>query len=291
MNPSLDGFIEGLVRIAQGAERVLVLGPSSPDFAEACASAGLAIISLPDEMGGVFASREPRLPVSQRSRAELERKSGEWLTVALGVLEQAPLTHVATVLFNLAQLTKDRAFVSVSTRPRGEEGGSLLPKATWVKLLTMAGFDVVETLRRSVHHPVHPPRHGRFMPWVDRLCQETDPFGDTTDQTPLQLVLTKSRTITDSKAFRATVEELLDVAYIRQKRKPSTVIRRRVILNIHHVQDFLHLRPIVDLIDRDAAESVALLRECVGTTPMQRVLISQALRALGSGPIDVRRAI
>ncbi|QCQ97579.1 hypothetical protein [Brevundimonas sp. SGAir0440] len=109
---------------------MLVLGHASREFTEACEAAGYAVILLAGEAVGVSAPPNPRPSVIGRSRAELERTSSDWFTVALGVLEQAPLTQIATVLFNFAQLTKDRALVSISTRPRGEEGGSLLPKPT-----------------------------------------------------------------------------------------------------------------------------------------------------------------
>lgn len=268
---------------------MLVLGHASREFTEACEAAGYAVILLAGEAVGVSAPPNPRPSVIGRSRAELERTSSDWFTVALGVLEQAPLTQIATVLFNFAQLTKDRALVSISTRPRGEEGGSLLPKPTWVKLLTMAGFDVIETLHQRIHHPADRSHQGHFMPCVTRLWQQSDPFGDAADRGPLQLVLTKSRTVSDLKQFQVDIEEFLDVAYIREKWSPSNLIRRPVIFNIHHLQDFLHLRPVVDLTNRKNTGSVAFLRECAGTTPIQRVLISHALRALGIEVILYRR--
>ena len=87
-------------------------------------------------------------------------------------------------------------------------------------------------------------------PLVDRW-RAIDLFGDTCAGEPRYLILEKTADVPDWAAVNAKAEELLDVAYRREKRRQFLVPENSTfLLSLHHIQEFPFLRALLDVLPR-----------------------------------------
>ncbi len=181
------------------------------------------------------------------------------VTCCFDVLEHIDREDVAASIRNLATLTGRWLVVSISTRPSSRDNlfhASIFPLQTWIRVLEAAGFRLRPTEHFSPVTNRVAANHHLADPLVDRW-RLVDPFGDLSQGEPLYLVLEKLTDVLDWTLVEAEIEKLLDVAYRREKRRqfhvqPDT----RYLLSLHHVQEFAILRPLLDVLPRDAVRVV-----------------------------------
>ena len=83
-----------------------------------------------------------------------------------------------------------------------------------------------------------------------------DPFSDAALGEPRYIVLEKSRQVEWSTAGNA-IDHLLDIAYRRTKRVQFQLpTDERVVLSLHHIQDFALLRPLIEVLPRQSVRVV-----------------------------------
>lgn len=206
--------------------------------------------------------------LSHHTAAEVARVQhemhGTWqgsphLTCCFDVLEHIDREDVAAAVRNLAALTARWLVVSISTRPSSRDNlfhASIFPLQTWASVFEAAGFRLCPASHfvTATSGAATGQRSGDLL--VDRW-RLVDPFDDLSQGEPRYLVLEKVRDALDWGGVKTRIEELLDVAYRREKRRqfpiqPDT----QYLLSLHHVQEFAILRPLLDVLPRDAVRVI-----------------------------------
>ncbi len=190
-----------------------------------------------------------------RVRQEAERAFGgaPHVTSCLDVLEHVDREHVFAAVRNLAGVTARLLVVSISTRPSSRDNlfhASIFPLSAWIRLFEIAGFRLLPASHFA-------PATGRRISGqnaadllVDRW-RAIDLFGDIGEGEPRFLVLEKTADAPDWVAVSAKTEELLDVAYRREKRRQFPAPENaRFLLSLHHIQEFPLLRALLDVLPR-----------------------------------------
>lgn len=181
--------------------------------------------------------------------------SSEYVTTCLDVMEHIDIEDVSNALFNLREVTKDFAIVSISTRPssRGNKYHStILPISTWQHLFELSGFGIVDARFCSEGRRVMPlesqdPNLKIITHWA-----QADIFRDRLNGEPTYFLVRKNRDALDTQAVSARMERVLDIAYRRQKRLNFDAAQLEAIaFNICHFQDFFNIRPILDVVPRE----------------------------------------
>lgn len=189
------------------------------------------------------------------NRLMRERTSGApWLVTCLDVLEHMDIEHVFNAVRNLRTLADCLALVSISTRPSSRDNrfhATVIPMVAWKEILSAAGlrveddriFSEARTVRRSFGND---PDLALVKHWA-----QVDPFHDIELGEPSYLLLSKNGHELTEKA-RSYFEDILDIAYRRFKREQfGSEGIPGVALNIHHPQDFVLLRPLLDVLPGD----------------------------------------
>jgi hypothetical protein len=196
--------------------------------------------------------------VRVRQRAERAFRGAPHVTCCLDVLEHVDREQVFAAVRNLAGLTASLLVVSFSTRPSSRDNlfhASIFPISTWIRVFEILGFRLLPT---SLFAPATRRLNGQNAadPLVDRW-QAIDLFGDTCEGEPRYLILEKTADAPDWGAVNAEVEELLDVAYRREKRRQFLVPENsRFVLSLHHIQEFSFLRALLDVLPRQATRVI-----------------------------------
>jgi len=191
-----------------------------------------------------------------RVRQEAERvfAGAPHVTSCLDVLEHIDPEHVVAAVRNLAGLTKRLLVASISTRPSSRDNlfhASIFPLSTWIRVFDVAGFRLLPTDHFTPAAPQPRSDPGVADPLIDRW-RVVDPFGDANDAEPCYLVFEKIKDIPDWAAARTEIEEILDVAYRREKRRQFSVPEDATfVLSLHHVQEYSFLRALLDVLPRD----------------------------------------
>lgn len=192
-----------------------------------------------------------------RLEAEVRaRTGGAHLTTCFDVLEHLDPEHLAAALANLNALVADRLLASISTRPSSRDNrfhATVAPRATWLELMAAAGFEPDERQPAEALSAPFPGGPDDESTWIVRHWLRVDPFGDAAAGEPWYVLFRKVRPVrADLAAF---VAEVLDIGHRAEKRRRFKPPRDlRLYLNIHHLQDFLVLRPILDVLDRTQVE-------------------------------------
>ena len=196
-----------------------------------------------------------------RVRQEVDRafRGAPFVASCLDVLEHIDREHVFAAVRNLAGLTAHRLVVSISTRPSSRDNlfhASIFPLSTWIRVFEMAGFRL---LSRS-HFAPATRRLTSGQDGADPLVERwraVDLFGDICSGEPRYLILEKTADVPDWAAANAEAEELLDVAYRREKRRQFPVPENaRFLLSLHHIQEFPFLRALLDVLPRHAVRVI-----------------------------------
>jgi hypothetical protein len=194
-----------------------------------------------------------------------ERTNGaQWLVTCLDVLEHMDIEHVFNAVRNLRVLSAGLVVASISTRPSSRDNRfhtTVIPMSTWKEILTTLGLQIEDdrifsdarTIRRNFGSD---PDLLLVNHWA-----QVDPFRDIELGEPSYLLLSKTGD-DPTEAARPRIEDILDITYRRTKREQFGGQRiPDVALNIHHPQDFVLLRPLLDVLPRDGV--TALIRSSV----------------------------
>ncbi|MCZ3380156.1 MULTISPECIES: hypothetical protein [Rhizobium] len=188
--------------------------------------------------------------------------SAEYITTCLDVLEHIDIEDVSNALWNLHTIIGNLAVVSVSTRPssRGNKYHStVLPLSTWKYLFELSGFEIVDPHFCSEGRRILPPTSNDPLLGLVSHWAQADIFKDRLDGEPTYLLLRKAKRPTDKESRLIKIDAVLDIAYRKEKRLAFHERRLQAIaLNIGHFQDFLTLRPLLDIIPR--GQCSALIR-------------------------------
>ncbi|HEX8049194.1 class I SAM-dependent methyltransferase [Rhizobium sp.] len=187
---------------------------------------------------------------------ELSRKfsCGEYVVTCFDVLEHIDVEDVATAVANLRAMASDWLVASISTRPssRGNAYHStILPFPTWKRIFEVSGFEIVEgefaeSSNRFAPTQATDPGLGLVAHWAS-----ADIFGDHSKGEPSYLVARK-RADPNASVARQTIGEILDISFRKVKRQAFALATPKFIgLNIHHFQDFLNFRPLLDVVERN----------------------------------------
>ncbi|HET9313123.1 MAG TPA: hypothetical protein VFO04_03915, partial [Nitrospira sp.] len=176
-----------------------------------------------------------------------------YVTTCFGVLEHIDREHVAAAIRNLYELTDKLLVVSISGRPSSLDNlfhATLMPMPTWAKAFEIAGFAVQQTQAFA------PGTRRRTFPESTELRLinrwiTADIYGDVQYGEPRYLVLEKKAAGEPWGSKSGRIEHLVDVAYRRKKREHFQVPKdRRININLHHIQEWSLVRPILDVLPR-----------------------------------------
>jgi hypothetical protein len=196
-----------------------------------------------------------------RVRQEAERafRGAPHVTCCLDVLEHVDREHLVAAVRNLADLTARLLVVSISTRPSSCDNlfhASIFPLATWIRVFEIAGFRLLPASHFAPATRQLVSGQDSADPLIDRW-RAIDLFADTCEGEPRYLILEKTADVSDWGAVNAEAEDLLDVAYRREKRRQFLAPENATfLLSLHHVQEFPFLRALLDVLPRDAVQVI-----------------------------------
>lgn len=265
---SPDRFTRSLIDFCQhnGFRHVVDIGAGSGILVAMLRQAGIHAVSCdfdPVDADGIHLDLAGSPEESQRVRQVVQEATGgaPWLVTCLDVLEHIDIEDVATALHNLHVLCHGMLLTSISTRPSSANNkyhATVLPKASWLEILRTTGFHIEAV---SIFEEARTVRTS----WPDSdgmglvsYWARMDPFGDVGQGEP-DYVLAKAQSPNDRAAVCRAIERMLDTGHLKGKRAAfgmATVPRMG--LNIHHPQDFILLRPLLDVLPR--SDIVALVR-------------------------------
>lgn len=185
-------------------------------------------------------------------------KEQNYLVTCFDVLEQIDIEDINTALENLYRLVGSHALFSVSTQPSCQNNtfhSTILPLSTWLLLLNIAGFDVLDThLFNSEKQAITPENlHDGSPITIFRHWLDADIFHDIRQGNP-NFILVKKRENANIvfKKNRTIINSILDINYRKTKRKLFFDRKSYVIaFNLHFFQDYINIRPILDVLKRE----------------------------------------
>jgi len=198
-----------------------------------------------------LAGADPSAVAGVRAAAAELAGGGAHLTSCLDVLEHIDPEHIGHALGVLEALTDRYLLVSISTRPssRGNRFHPCVrPLSTWMLLFEAAGF----RQRTDLDAPFRPTaRRAETGITGDRVVdawRAADPFDDIRQGEPRYVVLERANAIVAD--LGAAAARLLDIAYRATKRAQFGASPGRVVLVLHHVQEWSFLRALLDVLPR-----------------------------------------
>jgi len=268
---------------AQGLQYVVDVGSGSGALAAILRSAGIRVLTCdfdPVDTDSIhFDLSGPVDGAARVLKAVRAQTAGEpWLVTCLDVLEHLDVEDVFSAVRNLrAVCCADKGWLiaSISTRPSSADNkfhATILPKPTWLEILRRVGFFVNE---ESIFQSARTVR--REFPEAEELklvsyWAKCDLFRDIGLGEPDYVLLsTGADSGVQDDAVRQQVEALLDIAYRREKRLQfnagldgcleQAAWMPRVALNLHHIQEFVLYRPLLDVLPRKSV--TVLIRSSV----------------------------
>ncbi|MFM9926076.1 hypothetical protein VLK31_24005 [Variovorax sp. H27-G14] len=200
-----------------------------------------------------------------------EQTGGEpWLVICLDVLAHIASDDVFAAVRNLRAVCDGHLIASLSTRPCSLEGklhATILPKATWLEIFRTVGFAVEDDRALASARAVCQKRPKDEELGLASYWAKCDLFGDIGNGEPdfVRLSADHGAGLSEGPA-RQRVEALMDVLYRREKRaqfnaglgalKDQASRLPRIGFNLHHMQEFILYRPLLDVLSRS---SVAVL--------------------------------
>ncbi|MBT2321958.1 hypothetical protein J7E62_06275 [Variovorax paradoxus] len=261
-------FCENLVQFC-GAKRIMHVvdvGSGSGALAQHLRKAGLDVLSCdfePATVDSIHFDLSGRNDDAEEIHRRIHERTGgcPWLVTCLDVLEHIDAEDVFAAVRNLHIICSGYLIASISTRPSSRDNryhATILPLRTWMEILKTTGFQVDdETIFRSSRQVRRDFSNSSELCLVSHWAK-VDPFCDIDQGEPNYLLLSVSQVKANFDA-RAGVERFLDIAYRHRKRQQFDLANPpRVGLNIHHPQDFILLRPLLDVLPRDKV--IALVR-------------------------------
>lgn len=186
--------------------------------------------------------------------------SAEYIATCLDVLEHIDIEDVSSALWNLHSIVSNFLVVSISTRPssRGNKYHStVLPLGTWKHLFELSGFEILDAHFCSEGRRIVPLANDDPQLRIVSHWAQADIFKDRLDGEPTYLLVRKAHRPNDREDWLHKVELVLDIAYRKQKRAAFNSERLQAIaFNISHFQDFLNIRPLLDIIPRGQCSSL-----------------------------------
>lgn len=294
---AVDAFTQLLIDFCrkEEIEHVVDVGSGSGVLATVLRQHGLAVQTCdfsPVDSDGIHLDLAGPFEEAQRVAQQIGAWTGgkPWLVTCLDVLEHIDIEQVAPAVRNLRVLCKNLLVASISTRPSSADNryhATILPKHTWLEILRKTGFAVdddnlfesARTVRRSFHETDN-------LLLVSRWAA-ADPFGDIDRGEPDYVLLSPTDTPGTDHSCIEDIESILDTGYLKLKRAQFGLRQTpRLGLNIHHLQDFILLRPLLDVLPR--ANVVALLRGSIFPKD-ELALIRGILARCGVETIDYER--
>jgi hypothetical protein len=249
-----------------GATTVLDISGGQGRLAEALSRFGIRgvttdIASVPDQPVVEFdLARYSETDVTRVREAVGRISAGlPYVTCCLDVLEHIDREDMVAAVRNLAGLCERLLVLSISTRPSSRDNlfhASIFPISTWLRVFRAAGFRVLpgSHFASTTHHLSSDS--GAADSLVDRW-RILDPFKDVGEGEPRYLVLERMTDVQDWTTVETEIDELLDVAYRLEKRRQFQVSPDlQFLLSLHHVQEFAFLRPLLDVLPRNAVSVV-----------------------------------
>ena len=175
------------------------------------------------------------------------------LTTCFDVLEHIDREHVAAAIRNLHELTDKLLLVSISTGPSSQDNlfhSTVMPLPTWARAFEIAGFAL------GPSHAFASATRKRTFPQSSELrlinrWVTADIFGNVQEGEPRYLLFEKKAGGEPWGSKSEQIENLIDVAYRRKKREDFHLPRdRRININLHHIQEWSLVRPILDVLPR-----------------------------------------
>jgi hypothetical protein len=278
-----------------GLDAVFLMGPQSGALALALRHAGIHAV-VEERFSTPATGRSVQRWLLDRdfvtaARAAIDRGIGdkEHLVACVDALGHLELEDVALALVHLREVSKQHALLSF----RGPSDGAYdagpagwIPRSTWNEMLAAVGFDLVtaepaagSTTRFSAFS---------FGRWLASRSGRV--AGRARTNEPASFLLRKARDPEQAAAI-ASGERMLDLSYRRKKRQHFAAAPvRRVGFNVVLFQDFVNLRPLLDVLD--SAEVVVLLRR--GSLRADALLAVQQIlqrREIATVEFDLAREI
>lgn len=204
------------------------------------------------------------------------------MLVCTETLGHAKLSDTAILLDRLAMFPARAALaVTIDLEPQdwGKQN-TLLPMLTWRRLLEMAGFEIVH----EVAVPERPVAGPGFLDhWLKTYWRDADLFGESAAAGKSRAVLLRRKRGKPKANLIAEIGRLLDMEHVRSRQDLiGDRLHRPLILNIHQMQDYLCLRPLLDLLD--PSQVTPLIREHAEFRPVRRFAVATDLRRRGFSP-------
>ena len=185
----------------------------------------------------------------QRIRSAL---GDAYLATCFDVAEHIDLEHLADFALSLAALVDRDCILSISTRPSSAANrfhATVLPIESWVEILQLAGFAV------EPEPELQPLRSDHRFHGADANLiavahwQRLDPFREGSPACQHYLRLRKTAApLPELAAMRASVSEMLDIAYRDAKRTALTGVRLPpLFFHVNFIQDWSFLRSLMDV--------------------------------------------
>ena len=235
-----------------GITHVLLLGPGQGEVTENLQRAGLTVMGSDLDLAGE-GSAAAREALAARQATE----AAPWVSVCLPGLQAFDAEDLADVFSNLRTLSAGPVVAAFSTLPSASDNryhATLLPSASWTALFEAAGFLV----RRKGFASGVPAAGSTDTHLLDHWRQ-ANPFQEGQPGGEAYVLLDPVERGLPEEASRVRMASILDVRYCLEKRQHLNGLgASRVGLNIHHLQDFILLRPLLDILPRESV--VAMLR-------------------------------
>lgn len=188
----------------------------------------------------------------------------EYVTTCFNVLEHIDIEDIPSAIFNLFDVSNDFLIVSIFTRPSiygNSPHSTILPISTWKHLFEIVGFEVLDDKFANEGQDVVSTQNDDPSSLLVTQWTKANIFRNRSAEEPNYLLLRKVNS-SDRLWAREEIDRVLDIAYRRIKRTQFIMPQSEIIgFNIHHIQDFFNIRPLLDVIDRKAC--IVLLREGV----------------------------
>ncbi|MEY4180777.1 MAG: hypothetical protein RLY70_4351 [Planctomycetota bacterium] len=192
------------------------------------------------------------------------------------------LEAIADALLNFHEIAGAQAITVTIDLGGGEGGpGAHLSTATWGALFGAAGWEETQpAVCQRLRHPAQTTREILGHLGLGRPVARIWPRRKgTLPETRLTLYLKAAMAVPTPDDTRHRVAKLLDIAYRDEKRKRfAAATDARLGFNIHLFQDFLNLRPILEIVD--PATTRVFLRQRVMPADAEHA-VKQALAQRG----------
>lgn len=214
--------------------------------------------------------------------ADLTKITQAYLTTCFDVLEHIDIEDVPNAIINLYQITGEYGLFSISTRPSSADNAfhsTILPLATWEKLFEIAGFEILQLQDFQTDKFIFQPEQLNHVGMeVLKYWLEHDLFNDRQLGEPRYIFLKKRAGFKpETAAIKAKLAAMLDLDYREIKRTFfKNLNHKKIAFQINIFQDYLNLRPFLDMLERDDVTILIRLEELLPV--VQKMLLGSFMR-------------